>query len=152
MRPNGPAARAPDRFRPMNIALVVYGSIETVSGGYLYDRKLAGRLRLCGDRVDVVSIPAASYAGHLLDNLSFRLPRDVDVIIEDELIHPSVLAANRRRQRAVPVVSLVHNLHSSERRPAWQNVFLRGLERLPLASVDGFIFNSAVTRDSVLRL
>lgn len=136
----------------MNIALVVYGSIETISGGYLYDRQLVAYLRSCGDRVQITSIPPGSYFSHLLDNLSFRLPSEADIIIEDELIHPSVLAANFRRDRGIPVISLVHNLHSSERRAGWQNTLLRQTERRYLESVDGFIFNSGTTRDSVLRL
>jgi glycosyltransferase involved in cell wall biosynthesis len=136
----------------MKVALVVYGSIDTVSGGYLYDRRLVDHLRSCGDRVEIVSIPSGTYLTHLLDNFTFRLPSEVDVIIEDELVHPSVIRANRRKPRGVPVVSLVHNLHSSEWRAAWQNALFRSVEKSHLESVDGFIFNSVVTRDSVLAL
>ncbi len=136
----------------MRVGLVIYGSIDTISGGYLYDRKLLGYLRACGDQVEIVSIPPGSYVSHLLDNLTFRLPSEVDILIEDELVHPSVLAANGMRPRSVPIVSLVHNLHSSERRAAWQNGFYQQVEKLHLTSADGFIFNSTITRDSVTRL
>ncbi|HEX8991930.1 MAG TPA: glycosyltransferase family 4 protein [Anaerolineales bacterium] len=140
----------------MKIGLVIYGSLDTVSGGYLYDRKLVAYLRSRGDEVTVLSIPTGHYLGHLLDNFSFRLPPDFEIIIEDELVHPSLLAANRAHSLkggcAVPLVSLVHNLHSSEPRAAWQNAFYRTIERRHLASVDGHVFNSTVTQGSVARL
>ncbi len=136
----------------MKIGLVIYGSIDTISGGYLYDRKLVSHLRSCGEAIETISIPPGSYGSHLLDNFSFRLPTDFDILIEDELVHPSVLAANALRIRDVPVISLVHNLHSSERRTEWQNSLYRLFEKRHVSSVDGFIFNSAITRDSVQRL
>lgn len=132
----------------MKIGLVIYGSLETVSGGYLYDRKLVEFLRAQGDEVRVISLPWRNYALHLTDNFHFRLPRDLDLLIEDELNHPSLLAANAR-PRSYPVVSLVHHLRSSERRPAWHNTFYRLVEKRYLCSVDGFIFNSQSTRQVV---
>ncbi len=141
----------------MKIGLIIYGSLDTVSGGYLYDRKRVGYLRSRGDEVRVISIPPGSYFQHLWNGLGFRLPRDLDILIEDELVHPSLLAANRvhrqgNAQRRIPLVSLVHNLHSSERRPAWQNALFRWIERWHLRSVDGYIFNSTITRDTVTSL
>lgn len=137
----------------MRVGLVIYGSIDTVSGGYLYDRKLIEHLRSCGDEVRILSLPPAAYPLHLLDNLSFRLPGDLDVIVEDELVHPSLLIANAARDpERVPVISLVHNLHSEERRPAWQKGLFRLVERAYLRTVDGFIFNSTATAGSVWRL
>ncbi len=135
----------------MRLALVIYGSLDTMSGGYLYDRRLVAYLRSQGDTVEIISIPPASYSAHLLGCFAFRLPSNLDLAIEDELVHPSVLLANPRNS-SIPIVSLVHNLHCSERRPAWQNAFYREIERWHLASVDGFIFNSAVTQESVRQL
>ena len=54
----------------MHLGLVVYGSLETVSGGYLYDRKLVEHLESCGDEVEVISVPWRPYGRALLDNLS----------------------------------------------------------------------------------
>lgn len=140
----------------MKVGLVLYGSLDTVSGGYLYDRMLVAYLRSHGDDVAVLSVPAGHYLPHLLDNFSVRLPAGFDIIVEDELAHPSLLAANRARaakgSSATPVVSLVHNLRSSERRAAWQNTVYRQIERGHLESVDGYIFNSAVTERSVAGL
>ena len=135
----------------MKIGLIIYGSLDTMSGGYLYDRKLVQSLRRRGDQVEIVSLPSRNYAAHLTDNFHFRLPRGFDLIIEDELNHPSVLTANRQKH-SYPIVSLVHNLHSLEPRPAWQNNLYRVVERSYLNSVDGFIFNSNTTRNAVQAL
>ncbi len=134
----------------MRIGLLIYGSLETLSGGYLYDRKLVEYLRAQGDEVHILSLPWRNYAAHLGDNLSFRLPPGLDVLIQDELNHPSLLAANMRKP--YPVVSLVHHLRCSELRPRWQNAFYRMVERRYLESVDGFIFNSHTTRGVVTSL
>lgn len=128
----------------MKIGLVIYGSLDTLSGGYLYDRKLVDYLRAQGDTVEVASLPWRNYAAHLTDNLTFRLPPDLDILIQDELNHPSLLAANLG-PHPCPVVSLVHHLRCSELRPNWQNAFYRLVEQQYLRSVDGFIFNSQTT-------
>lgn len=135
----------------MKIGFVIYGSLNTVSGGYLYDRKLVDSLRAQGDQVQVISLPWRNYASHLTDNLRFRLPLNLDLIIEDELNHPSLLAANRR-PHPCPIVSLVHHLRCSELRPQWQNAFYRLVEKEYLQGVDGFIFNSTTTQGVVQNL
>jgi len=132
----------------MKIGLIIYGSLDTMSGGYLYDRKLVEYLREQGDTVEIISLPRRNYFSHLTDNFHFRLPPDLDILIQDELNHPSLLAANSK-PHSYPVISLVHNLRSSERRPAWQNDFYRVVEKRYLHSVDGFVFNSTTTRASV---
>ncbi len=131
----------------MRAALVIYGSLNSTSGGYLYDRMLVSKMRLRGDEVQVISQPRRSYAAGLLDNLHARFP-DVDVVIQDELNHPSLFLANRRRPRP-HIVSIVHHLRSSERRPAWQNGIYALVEQAYLQGVDGFIFNSDTTAESV---
>ena len=132
----------------MRIGLIIYGSLDTMSGGYLYDRRLVDHHREQGDHVEIISLPWRSYLLHLTDNLHYHLPADLDILIEDELNHPSLLMVNAQ-PHPYPIVSLVHNLHSSEKRPAWQNTFYRALERQYLRSVDGFIFNSQTTRQAV---
>src|SRR3990172_1188382 len=135
----------------MRIGFVIYGSLDTLSGGYLYDRRLVEYLRSQGDKVEIISLPWRNYAAHLTDNFHFRLPRDLDLLIQDELNHPSLLNANRRPhppapERGYPVISLVHHLRCSEQRPAWQNWFYRLIEKRYLESVDGFILNSKTTK------
>jgi len=140
----------------MKVGLLIYGSLETRSGGYLYDRKLAEHLERQGDRVQVVSLPWRDYARHLGDNLSRRLHRTlvdlkVDILLQDELDHPSLFWMNRRLRGRVPypMLAIVHHLRSSELRPAWQNWLYARVERLYLRGVDGFVFNSLTTQGAV---
>jgi len=135
----------------MKIGLIIYGSLDTVSGGYLYDRKLVEYLRTQGDTVEIISLPWRNYAAHLMDNFRFRLPPDLDILIQDELNHPSLIGANRGKH-PYPIVALVHHLRCSERRPAWQNALYGIVEKKYLQSVDGFIFNSRTTQEVVNRV
>ena len=138
----------------MRVGLVIYGSLETISGGYLYDRKLVEHLQSRGDQVEIISLPWRNYIRHLGDNLAPAVERRlqqlrVDVLLEDELNHPSLFWVNRRLTGAYPVVSIIHHLRCSESRSAWQNRIYRQVERSYLKSVDGFIFNSQTTRQVV---
>jgi glycosyltransferase involved in cell wall biosynthesis len=138
----------------MRLGLVIYGSLSTISGGYLYDRRLVKHLRESGDHVEVISLPWRNYARHIADNLSAMLLARLragcfDVLLQDELNHPSLFLLNRALRGRYPILSIVHHLRSCELRPAWQNVFYRWIERQYLASVDGFIFNSEATRAAV---
>ena len=135
----------------MKIGFIIYGSLDTLSGGYLYDRKLVEYLRSQGDTVEIISLPWRNYTAHLTDNIFFRLPTHLDVLIQDELNHPSLIFANRGRHPC-PIISLVHHLRCSELRPRWQNALYRILEQQYLQSVDGFIFNSKTTRNEVHQL
>ncbi len=132
----------------MRIGLVIYGSLETLSGGYLYDRKLVEYLHSQGDSVRISSLPWRNYGAHLIDNLGFKLPGNLDILIQDELNHPSLIAANWGKH-PYPIISLIHHLRSSELRPKWQNVFYRAIERKYLKSVDGYVFNSKTTEGVV---
>lgn len=140
----------------MHIGLVIYDSLDTISGGYLYDRMLVEHLRRRGDQVTIISIPWRDYGRHLIDNLSRFLYRQLeraslDILVQDELNHPSLFWLNRRLRRQVhyPILAIVHHLRSSEARPTWQNRLYRAVERRYLATVDGFIFNSLCTRAAV---
>lgn len=135
----------------MKIGLIIYGSLDTLSGGYLYDRKLVEYLRSQGDTVEIISLPWRNYTAHLADNLTFRLPQNLDILIQDELNHPSLIMANRGKH-PYPVISLVHHLRCSELRTQWQNTFYRWVETHYLNSVDGFIFNSRTTQKVVSEL
>src|SRR5258706_3070056 len=132
----------------MKIGLVIYGSLDTVSGGYLYDRKLVEYLRTWGDSVEIISLPWRNYGAHFMDNFRFKLSSNLDLVIQDELNHPSLIGANGGKH-PYPVISLVHHLRCSELRPAWQNIFYRVVEKKYLQSVDGFIFNSKTTEGVV---
>jgi glycosyltransferase involved in cell wall biosynthesis len=143
----------------MRVGLVIYDSIDSLSGGYLYDRMLVERLKANGDQVEIVSLPGRSYLAHLGDNFSVGLHRGlqelpVDLLLQDELNHPSLWWINRLLQgeEAYPIVSIVHHLRCSEARPAWQNRLYAWVESRYLASVNAFIFNSQTTRQVVEKL
>jgi hypothetical protein len=52
----------------MRIGFVVYGPLDTLNGGYLYDRKLIEYLRAQGDTVEIIPLSWRNYAAHLTDN------------------------------------------------------------------------------------
>ena len=136
----------------MRVGLTVYGSLGERSGGFRYDRKLVEGLRAGGDTVEVVELPWRSYGRGLLDNVSGdlrdRLRVDVDVMVQDELAHPSLLRANRRLP--YPIVSVVHHLRASEGRRL--SPLYHAVERRYLGTIDGAVCNSEVTRDVVTGL
>jgi glycosyltransferase involved in cell wall biosynthesis len=143
----------------VHFGLVIYGDLETLTGGYVYDRRLAEHLQRAGDRVSIISLPWRSYARHLGDNLSSNTARRLvdlgaDLVLEDELNHPSLLAANNTLTRAtgVPIVAIVHHLRSSEAWPPGLRLAYQLIERAYLRGVDGFVYNSQATRFAVERL
>lgn len=137
----------------MRVGLVVYGGLEHTSGGYLYDRLLVEHLRERGDDVEVVSLPWRTYGRHLADNLSpavhRRLRGEYDVLLQDELCHPSLVLPNRRLGGGVPVVALVHSLKTEETRGSASSPLFRAVERAYLRTVDGVVCTSAATRAAV---
>lgn len=140
----------------MRLGLIIYGSLDTLSGGYLYDRKLVEYLHRVGDEVEIISLPWRSYVRHLADNLSRPLQQRLaagrwDILLQDELNHPSLFRLNRalKNHAQHPIVAIVHHLRSSEARPRWQNRFYRQVEKQYLDGMDGFIYNSRATRAAV---
>ncbi|HEX8137908.1 MAG TPA: glycosyltransferase family 4 protein [Pyrinomonadaceae bacterium] len=143
----------------MRVGLVIYGSLETLTGGYLYDRALVNYLKARGDEVEVISLPWRTYGRHLTDNLSSSLRRrlqnaEFDLLIQDELNHPSLFLINRllKKRIAYPIVTIVHLLRASESRLSWLNRMYGALEQQYLKTVDGAIFNCHTTRRAVERL
>jgi glycosyltransferase involved in cell wall biosynthesis len=143
----------------VHIGLIIYGSLETLTGGYLYDRMLVEQLRRRGDAVDIISLPWRTYGRHLGDNLALdlfqRLRRaPFDALLQDELNHPSLFWLNRRLRRYIryPLVTIVHLLRCSEPRPAWQKRLYRWVERRYLTGLDGLVYNSQTTQAAVEEL
>jgi len=138
----------------LKVGLVIYGDLSATSGGYLYDRKLVETLERCGDSVAVFSLPYRNYAAHLGDSWGARLrdvlgQADLDVLLEDELNHPSLFLQRTWWKVRYPIISIVHHLRSDEGHPPVLKQFYRLVERRYLRSVDGFIYNSQATRSSV---
>lgn len=140
----------------MRIGLLIYGRLDTLSGGYLYDRYLVEHLRQQGDEVEILSLPPSVYGRHVLQNwngrlLSYLRDADYDLLLQDELNHPSLFHLNQllRPQVRYPIASIVHHLRSDERHPFWLMPLYHAVERRYLASVDAFICNSQTTRARV---
>jgi len=136
----------------MRVGLTLYGSLAAHSGGFRYDRELVDGLRRTGDTVEVVELPWRAYGRGLLDNGSRRLRRrldvDVDVMLQDELAHPSLVRTNRHL--SYPVVSVVHHLRASE--PRRLSPLYRAVEARYLDTVDAVVCNSTATRSAVTDL
>jgi glycosyltransferase involved in cell wall biosynthesis len=142
----------------MRLLFVVYGSLQQVSGGYLYDRKVVEYLKERGVEVDCLELPACAYLlcplhcfHSSLRRLFGRSPSgDYDCIVIDELTHPSVfLLLARRRRCGPPVVVLLHHLRIKERIGLFLKVIARWMERNLLRHCDRIIVNSRTTRDTV---
>jgi glycosyltransferase involved in cell wall biosynthesis len=139
----------------VRIGLLIYGSLDRLTGGFLFDHKLVEHLRRHGHEVTVVSLPMRSYRRGLLDNLSPRLLARLqdpafDLLLQDELAHPSCFRLNRRLR--TPIVSIVHLLRVSQSWAAWQRPLYRRVERSYLASCDGWILVNPQLRERAARL
>lgn len=138
----------------MRVGLVIYGSLANTSGGYLYDRKFVSHLRDRGDSVDVIPLPRPSYpramTHNLLPTIRKRLAStEADILLQDELCHPSLFWLNRRLRSERPIVTIVHHLRSKESHGPFRNRFYRAIERRYLRTVDGAICTSNTTRADV---
>ncbi|HKY84389.1 MAG TPA: glycosyltransferase family 4 protein [Anaerolineales bacterium] len=141
----------------MHVGWVADGSLDQLSGGYLYDRIVVDYLRRNGVEVEIVSLPVGPYGVRLAGNFNSKLDRRLgdagfDVLVEDELSHPALIGPNRRLARRLPRlrrVGLVHHLRSSEPGHRLTRAVLRRIERAYLASLDAFVFNSRTTRQVV---
>ncbi|WP_227378020.1 glycosyltransferase family 4 protein [Haladaptatus halobius] len=140
----------------MHVGLVIYGDLGNTSGGFLYDREIVEYLRERGDDVEVISLPWRTYRHHLRDNLSPDVYRQLrgpyDVLLQDELCHPSLLLPNRRLDQDYPTVSIVHSAKAAETRSSSWNWLFQEIERQYLRTVDGIVYNSRATAETVGRL
>lgn len=136
----------------MHVGVVVYGNLEQHSGGYRYDRKLVTYLREQGDTVDILSIPRHSYLENLgagfSPSLRRRLNQPFDILIQDELCHPTLWRVNEWLTQPERIVSLVHLLRSGPPRRRFQSLYRR-VERTYLRSVDAVVCTSRDTQRRV---
>lgn len=141
----------------MRIAFVVYGSLDEISGGFIYDRALVGGLRALGHEVDVFGLRWHGYVRAVARGAVFGHPLQrprkpaqsaiYDAVIQDELVHPSVFLTNRDPggwPRGRSLLALVHNLRSRQRGEALVG-FKARVERRYLGTVDGLICVCAAT-------
>jgi glycosyltransferase involved in cell wall biosynthesis len=143
----------------VKVGLIIYGSLDTVSGGFLYDRMLVRALRRAGHSVAIFSLPWRSYPAHLADGLRLGWARRIldarlDLLLQDELNHPSLVLLNRLLipNLGRPAVAIVHHLRSVEDHPPLLRRLYRSVERSYLAGVPAFLYNSATTAHTVRQL
>jgi glycosyltransferase involved in cell wall biosynthesis len=148
----------------MRIAFVVYGSLENVSGGFIYDRALVAALVSLGHTVDVIGLPWVGYlravAGSLIGAPAGAAIGSHDIVIEDELAHPSLFRRGLGRAVAPTLtpplprparVALVHNLRSRQPRESLRAVKAR-VERRYLRDVDALMAVCQSTLDDARAL
>jgi len=145
----------------MHLCLIVYGSLDTLTGGFLYDKFMVEHLCRQGHEIDIVSLTWRRYGQHLLDNFSATLKsrlteNNYDLILQDELNHPSLFWINRKLKKHdgddTPLISIVHQVLSSQHHPWLLYRLFKTIEKIYLSSIDAFIFNSETTRRNVQHL
>ena len=157
----------------MRIAFIVYGPLDRRSGGFLYDDHLRIALERRGHRVTVISQREGALMLRIIRNTAVftRLRRCFssdsaapgsppshrgalpDLVIADELNHPSLFAALPRiRAAGIPVAAVVHHLRSLENLRPLERRLTHAMERRFLDRADAFVFNSRHTAASVRRL
>jgi glycosyltransferase involved in cell wall biosynthesis len=125
----------------LRIAWVIYGSLDQVSGGYIYDRLVVEQLRALGDAVTVVSLapngdlPAPFRAG------------DFDVVVGDELCFRELSSLFRSAPAGLRRVLLIHHLTAWEHAPGPARDALIALERAAVDAADVCVATSRVTAD-----
>lgn len=123
---------------PLRIAWVVYGSLDQVSGGYIYDRLVVDELRRLGDHVTVISLAAGEAA---------LLPGEYDVVVGDELCFRELAPLFSALPKRVRRVLLVHHLSGWEHPEGAERGELLRLERLALEAADVCVATSRATAD-----
>ncbi len=141
----------------MRVGLIIYGSIDTVTGGYIYDCKLLDFLRKQGVLVKVFSQKKGSFFSSVRHNFSRKLHKDLidfspDIILQDEMNFLSLIFLNHKLKKLAPLISIVHLLQSSLLKNSFLNFLTKRLEKRYLKTVNGYIFNSVSTQKSVQNL
>ena len=125
----------------LRVAWVVYGSLNQVSGGYIYDRLVVEQLRALGDQVTVISLEPN---GTCLPALASD---DYDVVLGDELCFRELGPLFRAAPAGLRRVLLVHHLTAWEHPPGARHDELIALEKTAIDSADACIATSRVTAD-----
>lgn len=140
----------------LRLGFILCGDISTLTGGFLYDRMLIHCLEEMSVEVELIQLPWRNYYVSLMQsnsNLTLDLlsSHQFDLIIQDELAHPSLVRVNHhvRDRLGLPLIGLIHHLRCSEDHPKLINMLYRYVEQLYLNTLDGAIVNSPSTLDAV---
>lgn len=125
------------------IAWVIYGAIEQVSGGYIYDRLVIEQLRELGDSVTLISLTPGAQDRPALSR------DDFDVVVGDELCFRELLPLFQRASSPRRVL-LIHHLTAWEQPPGAERDALWALEKAVIDAADACVATSQVTADRLL--
>ena len=132
------------------LAFAVPGDLATLTGGYVYDRRMITELEHLGWHVDIVALgdgfpwPSDETRGAAQARL-LAVPAGRVIVIDGLAFGVLPEAASRLRLRN-PLVALVHHpLAMESGLSAGQSYFLRASERTALAATSHIIVTSAAT-------
>jgi glycosyltransferase involved in cell wall biosynthesis len=129
----------------LRIAWVIYGSLDQVSGGYIYDRLVVEHLRALGDIVTIVSLEPHAKSLPALNG------DDYDVVVGDELCFDELGPMFRAAPPGLKRVLLVHHLTAWEHASGPTRDQLLALEKEAIDAADVCIATSHVTADRLQR-
>ena len=147
--------------RIKRIAFLICGSIDSLTGGYIYDKKIVEYLRrVRGYQVDVLSVPLGSsrwfaiFANvwSALRLLRGRGGKNYDLVIEDGMIYRSVAIANSLLRRRAPLLGIVHMIDWRACKSSVAARISRVLEARMVSTLSCVVVNSKDTRAQVRSL
>ncbi|WP_412757146.1 glycosyltransferase family 4 protein [Legionella bozemanae] len=143
----------------MRVGFILYGSLTTTTGGYIYDYKLVEYLRAHGVVVKIFSQEKKNFWGLIRNNFSKKLINEIiefspDVLLQDEMNFNSLFILNKRLKAMgnFPIISIVHLLQANALHNFLFKWFTKKIEGIYLKSVNGFIFNSISTEQSISKI
>ncbi len=125
----------------LRVAWVIYGALDQVSGGYIYDRLVVEQLRELGDAVTVFSLTPGQAT------LPAIAARDFDVVVGDELCFRELLPLFQGAAGGLRRVLLVHHLTAWEHPVGPARDELLALESAVIAASDACVATSHITAD-----
>lgn len=126
----------------LRIGWIVYGSIEQISGGYIYDRMVVEQLRALGDEVTVLSLSPGA---------AVDLSLELDVVVGDELCFRELGALFIGAPSGLRRVLLIHHLSAWEQEASAQRSELLRLEKLAIDAADVCVATSSETAERLCR-
>lgn len=140
----------------MRVAIIVYGSINTITGGYIYDQNLLSYLQARDVVVKIFSQPHNGFLVRFKNNFSSQLINDInqfepDIILQDGMNLKSLFLLNRQLKKhgKYKIIAIVHLLESHLIKNRFQKTVIRTIEKYYFNTIDAFIFNSRSTETAV---
>ena len=125
----------------LRVAWLIYGALDQVSGGYIYDQLVVEQLREFGDTVTVISLtPGAAELPQLA-------AKDFDVLVGDELCFRDLGRVFQCARPTLRCVLLIHHLTAWEHPEGSLRSELLALEKTVIELADACIATSQVTAD-----